>query len=256
MRIVSLVPSLTLTLWDLGVQSAVVGVTKFCVRPEEARHRAAVVGGTKDPDVAKIRALQPDLVLADEDENKPEHLQALASFTQVHATRIDGVADAARELAVVGRLVGREHDAEARAQNILETDRRLRTNAALFPALRVFVPIWRKPLMTMSGRTYLSDLLSAAGAQNVFRNAPRKYFETGFDEVRAQDPEAVLLPTEPFRFREPHRHEFADALGLDPSRVRIVDGQALTWFGTPTQEGLERVPAAVAELHGGPSAPR
>lgn len=248
MRLVSLVPSLTETVWELGAQHHVVGVTKFCVEPPQAREGARVVGGTKDPDLAQIRALHPDLVLADEDENKPEHLREISTFSGVHVTRIESVPDAARELEEIGRLVGREHDAEARAQAILEEYRRLRELRQVFPPIPLFVPIWRTPLMTAGGRTYLSDLVEAAGGRNVYSDAPRKYFETRFEEVRPRAPEAVLLPTEPYRFREAHRHEFAQALGLSPARVRIVDGQDLTWFGTRTLRGLHTLAAAVAAL--------
>lgn len=248
MRIVSLVPSLTETLWELGVGPSVVGVTKFCVHPAEARTRALVIGGTKDPDVERIRFLRPDLVVCDEDENKPEHVEALRAFARVHVTRIGCVRDAARELAAVGSLVGREHDAEARAQRVLERESQLRAVAALLSPLRVFVPIWRSPLMTIGGRTYLSDLLAVSGARNVFAEAPRKYFETRFEEVRAQAPEGALLPTEPYRFREPHRSEVAEALGLERERVQIVDGEAFTWFGVRTLEGLDAVAHAVARL--------
>lgn len=250
MRIVSLVPSLTETLWDLGVGGFVVGVTKFCTHPATARTVAAVVGGTKDPDVEKIRNLQPDLVLADEDENKPEHLETLRTFSQVHVTRIERVADVARELAAIGRLVGREHDSEARAQRILEREAQLRSLTGLLTPLPTFVPIWRTPLMTMGGPTYMSDLLAVSGGRNIFANSLRKYFETAFAEVRAQEPEAVLLPTEPYRFREPHRYEFAQALGLSLDRVRLADGRDFTWFGTHTGEALDRLTQSVAELRG------
>lgn len=248
MRIVSLVPSLTETLWELGVGPSLVGVTKFCVHPAEARTRATVVGGTKDPDVEKIRGLRPDLVIADEDENKPEHLQALQAFTRVHVTRIGSVRDAARELAAIGRLVDREFDAEARSMRILEREAELRSVSALGPPLRLFVPIWRKPLMTVGGRTYMSDLVSVAGGKNVFDGSSIKYFETSMPEVRVQEPEAVLLPTEPYRFRDLHRAEFAQALGVSPERVQVVDGEAFTWFGTRTLEALDVLTTAVAGL--------
>lgn len=248
MRIVSLVPSLTLALWDLDAQRHLVGVTKFCVRPPEARAQATVVGGTKDPNLDQIRGLRPDLVLADEDENKPEHLEALATFTRLHVTRIEGVRDVARELEAIGRLVGREHDAEARAQRILEAEQRLRTLTRVFPPVRVFVPIWRKPLMTIGGRTYMSDLVALGGGRNVFATSVRKYFETTFDEARAQDPQAVLLPTEPYRFEARHCAEFASALGLGAAHVRLVDGQAFTWFGTSTEESLRVLPESLAAL--------
>lgn len=245
MRIVSLVPSLTETVWELGRGPEVVGVTRFCVRPIEARQRAAVVGGTKDPDLARIRALKPDLVLVDEDENKPEHIEALRGMSRVHATRIATVAGAARELSTVGKLLDREMDAEARAQRILERAAELRSLSRMFPPVRVFVPIWRTPLMTVDAGTYMADLVATAGGVNVFSGSPRKYFETSFDEVRAQSPEAALLPTEPYRFREAHRAEFADALALELNRVRLVDGQAFTWFGTRTLDGLDALADAM-----------
>lgn len=251
MRIVSLVPSLTETLWELGVGPSLVGVTKFCVHPPQAREQAAVVGGTKDPDVERIRRLQPDLVIADEDENQAEHLEALRAVARVHVTRIQDVADAARELSEIGRLVGREHDAEARAQQIQARAAELRSAASLFAALRIFVPIWRTPLMTIGRNTYMGDLVRLAGGRSVFENAPRKYFETTFDEVRAVEPEGVLLPTEPFHFGEKHRSEFAQALDLSLDRVLVVDGQAFTWFGTRTLEGLECLREAVVRLRTG-----
>jgi ABC-type Fe3+-hydroxamate transport system substrate-binding protein len=252
-RIVSLVPSLTETLWELGVGHQVVGVTKFCVRPREARDRAAVVGGTKDPSLDRIRDLRPDLVLADEDENKPEHLEALSAFARVHVTRIASVADAARELAAVGRLVDREFDAEARAQRILERAGELAAVAATFPPLRVFVPIWRTPLMTIDAATYMGDLVRVAGGRNVFAGSTRKYFQTSFDEARMHAPDAVLLPTEPYRFTEVHRREFVQALDLPLDRVLLVDGEAFTWFGVRTLDGLDAIAAAMVAVRGAAS---
>lgn len=248
MRIVSLVPSLTETLWDLGLGQAVVGVTKFCVHPDKARSSATVVGGTKDPDVATVLRLAPDLILADEDENKPEHLDALRAKRKVHVTRISTIRDSARELREIGKLVGRGHEAEGRAQTILERESELRDITRMAPPIRVFVPIWRKPLMTMSGATYMADMLRAAGAAPLFGNAPRKYFETTHDEVRVQEPEGVLLPTEPYRFKDTHRAEYASALNVPVERVRVIDGEALTWFGTHTMAGLDVVADAVAQL--------
>ncbi len=248
MRIVSLVPSLTESLWDLGVGDQVVGVTKFCVRPPQARDRSLVVGGTKDPDLGRVRSLRPDLVVADEDENKPEHLEEMRTFAQVHVTRIETVRDAARSLADLGRLVGREHDAEAKSQRILQRESELRDVTRVFPRLNVFVPVWRKPLMTIGGRTYMGDLVAAAGGQNVFAHAARKYMETSFEEARAQQPAGVLLPTEPYRFRDHHRPEFSEAFGVPPERVLVVDGQAFTWFGVRTYDGLETLGVAMATL--------
>lgn len=255
MRIVSLVPSLTETLWDLGVGPSVIGVTKFCVHPRDARLKAAVVGGTKDPDLVLIQGLRPDLIIADEDENKPEHIEALrAAGRRVHVTKVSTVRDAAMAVAEIGRLVGREHDAEAKSQRILERAAELKAVTSVFAPLRVFIPIWRRPLMTLDATTYMADLAAIAGAKNLFTGSPRKYFTTTFDEVRAQAPDAVLLPTEPYRFREEHRAEFAQALDLALDKVPIIDGEAFTWFGVRTLQGLDALAAAVRGLRGGSDA--
>src|SRR5581483_4719582 len=161
--------------------------------------------------------------------------------TTVHVTKISRVADVARELEAIGQAIGRSHDAQARAQALREKEAHLRALAAVFPPVPTFVPIWRKPLMTMGGSTNMSDLLSLAGGRNVFGQAGRKYFETTFAEVRALAPEAVLLPTEPYRFRDLHRAEFAQALALSPAAVRVVEGMTFTWFGTRTLAALEEI---------------
>lgn len=249
MKIVSLVPSLTETLHDLGVGGSVVGVTRFCVRPENARDTAAVIGGTKDPDVPAILSIRPDLVVADEDENRGEHLQEIRQAgVSVHATRIETVADVARELRTIGQLVGRGHEAEKYAADLQELAAQTRENARLLPTISCFVPIWKRPLMSIGGRTYMADLLRTCGARNVFDDAQKKYFETLPDEVRAREPDAILLPTEPYRFRESDRAFFVERFDLPLDVVRVVDGQAFTWFGTRSLEGLRVLTAAVAEL--------
>ncbi|MBI2077102.1 MAG: ABC transporter substrate-binding protein [Euryarchaeota archaeon] len=246
MRIVSLVPSLTETVHDLGLGGSVVGVTRFCVHPETARETAAVVGGTKDPDVDQIRNLRPDLVLCDEDENKREHIGALrAANIRVHVTRVESVGDVARELRAIGALVGRTHEAEKHAADLQEKAAQLASAAALAKPLACFVPIWKKPPMTMGGRTYMSDLLRVVGGRNVFDDAEKKYFEVDTDEVRAREPDAILLPTEPYRFREPDRGPIAERFEVPLDAVRIVDGES----------GLDVIAAAVAGLRvaSGPS---
>ncbi len=248
-RIVSLVPSLTETLWDLGVGEQVVGVTKFCVRPDDARDRADVVGGTKDPDLDVVTGLQPDLVLTDEDENKPEHIRKLADAgLRVHTSRIERVADVGTDVVEIGRILGRGIEAEGWKQRIQEKTAEIRDAVRITGRLRGFVPIWRTPLMTMGGRTYLSDLVTICGIDNIYAEVEKKYFETEFDEVRALEPDVALLPTEPYRFGDEHRAEFADALDVPAEAVEVVDGQAMTWFGTHTVRGLDVVAEAVGRV--------
>lgn len=257
MRIVSLVPSLTETLHDLGVGGSLVGVTKFCVEPETARDTAAVVGGTKDPDLEQIRNLRPDLVVADEDENRAEHLSALrAAKLRLHVTHIETLADVARELRAIGQIVGRGHEAEKYAADIQEAAASMRAASALAPPLNCFVPIWKKPVMTIGGPTYMSDLLWHAGGRNAFADVTaKKYFEVGWDEVRARGCDAVLLPTEPYRFREPDRQWISERAEVPVDAIQLVDGQAFTWFGTRSLRGLPQLAEAVSTLRAAAKTP-
>jgi ABC-type Fe3+-hydroxamate transport system substrate-binding protein len=250
MRIVSLVPSLTETIHAWGLGGSLVGVTKFCIRPADARMTANVVGGTKDPNVETVRLLKPDLVLADEDENKPEHLDALRSHgIKVHTTRIELVEDVARELRAIGALVGRAHEAEKMAADLSETAHQTRGVSRLLPAVRCFVPVWKRPLMSLGARTYMSDLLRTAGGENVFDDVvKKKYFTLQPEEVLARQPDAILLPTEPYRFREQDRKEFAERFELPVDQVCIVDGQAFTWFGAESEHGVRVLADALAQL--------
>lgn len=250
MRIVSLVPSLTETVHDLGLGGSLVGVTKFCVRPATARETAAVVGGTKDPSVEKILRLRPDLVLADEDENKPEHLADLhKAGLQVHVTRIATVADVARELRSIGLLLGHGHEAQKYAAELQEAAAHIRSASAVFSPVGCFVPVWKRPLMTIGARTYMSDLLRLSGGENVFDDVhSKKYFEVDTDEVRQRQPDAILLPTEPYRFREADRRELSERFEVPLESVRLVDGQAFTWFGTRSLEGIRALAEAISTL--------
>lgn len=244
----SLVPSLTELLWDWGLGPIVVGVTKFCIHPEAARERASVIGGTKDPDVAAIRGLKPDLIVADEDENRAPDIEALADVATVHVCHIDSVSDVAREIVALGKRVGRGIEAEAQAQRIRE---RYQSNASTvrgLPSLKIFVPVWRNPVVTIGPKTYMADLLRQAGAQTLLAEASIKYPRPSWDEVRGLEPQGVLLPTEPYRFRESHRAEYAQSLGLPLDTVRVVDGEAFTWFGSRTLAGLDTIMEAVGAL--------
>ena len=222
-RIVSLVPSLTELLADLGLDDEVVGLTRFCVHPEGWKRRKAIVGGTKTVDPERVAALRPDLVLAAKEENVPDQVEALAA--PVFVTDVATVADAVAMIRTVGALVGRAEAAGALA------DRVARGFASLAPPRRVRAAylIWREPWMTVGGDTFISDVMAHAGFDNVYRDAAR-YPTVTPDALRARQPEAVLLSSEPYPFRESHR---AEVRALVPgARVECVDGEAFSWYGS------------------------
>ena len=233
-RIVSLVPSLSETLWWYSVADRVVAVTDYCTAPPHGFPNAERVRGTKNPDVARIAELEPDLVLANQEENRELDVERLrASGVPVYVTAPSTVAEASAMLAHVGELVGAEKQGTGLRQAI---DRALETKAGPGPGtLRAFVPVWRDPWMATGTSTYASDLLLHCGFEVVPDEA--RYPEVTLDEVRALEPDVVLLPDEPYAFGDDDRGTFADW----DARVRLVDGTQLTWYGP-------RTPYAIGEL--------
>jgi ABC-type Fe3+-hydroxamate transport system substrate-binding protein len=229
-RVVSLVPSATESLLAWGVRP--LACTRFCERPELPH-----VGGTKDPDVAAIVGLAPDLVVMCEEENlRAHHDELVAAGLATFAFCVDTVFDVAPQLAELARRLGLDPP----PPEPLPPPRPPR------PAGRAFVPIWRKPWMSMSSRTYGSSLLAHLGFTNVCADAQERYPALGEDEVRAARPDVVLAPSEPYPLGERHRAElerFAPAI--------LVDGQDLFWWGVRTPAAVGRLADALASVGGG-----
>ena len=234
-RVVSLVPSATETLLAWGVTP--VACTRFCEQPELPH-----VGGTKDPDVGAIVALAPDLVVMCVEENRREDAEALAAAGLTTASlSIDGLADVPTALRMLAALVG----AEAAAARDVAAAAAVADSVADDPPtrLRAFVPIWKRPWMTMSGGTYGSSLLAGVGVANVFADAADRYPTVTLDDVRARRPDVVLAPSEPYPFAERHAPLFDDV-----APVVLVDGQDLFWWGARTAGAHARLAAQVASL--------
>lgn len=248
-RFVSLVPSWTETLFSFGFDAEVVGVTRYCVHPKELVQRVERVGGTKDPDVARIVALKPDLVVCDHEEQRREDVEALrAAGLDVFLSDVRSVDDSLRDILALGRAVGKEESAAALVARIQDTLRDLA--AARAAPIPVYCPIWRRPWMTPTKDTYVHHALAAAGAENVFGDDAGRYPERTPEEAIEAGARAALLPTEPYPFHtklEAARAELADA-GFPEERVRIVDGEALTWYGAREVEGLRLVAETVRTL--------
>ncbi len=237
-RIVSLVPSHTESLHDLGLKDRVVGRTRFCIHPEPWVSWVATVGGTKDASLEKILALEPDLVVADKDENPKALIDAIEEAgIEVLWSSIDTVPDAAAFLVTLADRCGVPAAGHVASQRILQN-----LSAAGGVAVPVWCPIWHDPWMTFDKTAYPHAMLEAVGLRNVFADHEgTKYFEVAEAEIRDCGADATLLPTEPYPFHK--RREHLDLSGLgelgDAARVHVIDGEALTWFGTRTASGLK-----------------
>jgi ABC-type Fe3+-hydroxamate transport system substrate-binding protein len=226
LRVVSLLPSVTETLLDWGVD--VVACTRFCEQPA-----IATVGGTKDPDVAAISALRPDLVVVEREENRREDAEALvAAGLAVHVMHVTALTDVGPQLAGLAAAVG----APAPTLDLGQADP---------PWTTAFVPIWRRPWMTINHGTYGSTLLAHLGVGNVFAGDDATYPTVALDDAAARDPALVLLPSEPYSFRQRHVDELTAA--LPRARVLHVDGQDLFWWGSRTPAAARRLRAALHE---------
>jgi ABC-type Fe3+-hydroxamate transport system substrate-binding protein len=240
MRVVSLCPSLTELVFDLGLGPSLVGVTAWCVHPAEGVAQVEKVGGTKDPDVARIVALRPDLVLLNEEENRREDGEALAQAgLRCHVSLPRTAEETAAMVRSIGAALGRAEPAEHIARDIEQRAARARARARGSRPVRFAYLIWRKPWMSVNADTYASAILELAGGANVFGAKPARYPEVTPAELAAVAPDAVLLCTEPFAFLERHADELARETGLPRARFRIADGEYLSWHGSRTPAGID-----------------
>ncbi len=246
-RVVSLVPSLTETVALFDKADTLIGCTRYCCEPADVVDGLRKIGGTKDPDVEAILALEPDLVLANKEENRQEDVEALIDAgLAVYVGFAETARQAATEMEGISTLLGTPIKGMRLPRELVEeVDRQEELNAER-PPVRVFCPIWRKPYMAVSGATYAGDILRLAGGTNVCEShrSGARYPQVSVAELESLDPQVILLPSEPFHFRERHRDEFMalrliEAVAQD--RVFLIDGLALTWYGPRATAALREV---------------
>ncbi|GAB3580091.1 TroA family protein [Hymenobacter daeguensis] len=228
-RIVSLVPSQTELLFDLGVGKKVVGVTKFCIHPTEARANAAVIGGTKNFDFEKIASLTPDLIIGNKEENYQAGIEKLAADYPVWLSDISSLAEALDMIRRVGFISGAKEKAELIAAEIEASFAALAAAASNEPAEAVAYFIWRKPYMVAATGTFIDNMLRRVGFANAFASQQR-YPEITAEQLAAAAPRRILLSSEPYPFAEKH---IADFKAICPAaKIEIVDGELFSWYGS------------------------
>jgi ABC-type Fe3+-hydroxamate transport system substrate-binding protein len=238
-RIVSLIPSTTETLCALGLADALVGITVYCREPADVVRTKTRVGGEKNPDLEQIRGLAPDLVVANVEENVREHIDTLRRWgIPVWVTYPRTVAGAIRMIRELGTVTGTAAQATAMADELDGLLARVTALVRTRAPVPVFYAIWREPWMTIGRDTYIHDMLHVCGGVNVFAEHPERYPVVTLDDVAARRPHVVLLPDEPFRFRDIHRRDFAAVGG----RIHLVDGKPFSWHGPRIAEALRTIP--------------
>jgi ABC-type Fe3+-hydroxamate transport system substrate-binding protein len=246
-RIVSLVPSITETLFHLGLADAIVGVTAYCVEPREGVAGKTRVGGQKNPKLEVIRGLSPDLVIANVEENLEADVAWLrAAGIAVWVTYPRTVVEGIQMVRELGELTDTRDQSEPLAAELEGRLAQVRAHLAGREPVDVFYPIWRNPYMTVNADTYIHDMLAVCGGCNVFGDGHPRYPTITLEEMAARRPAVIVLPDEPFRFRRSHVDDFtryAEVPAVRDGRIHLMDGRLFCWYGPRIAEALERLPS-------------
>jgi ABC-type Fe3+-hydroxamate transport system substrate-binding protein len=227
-RIISLVPSQTELLVSLGLEKNIVGITKFCIHPKYLRKSKTVVGGTKKVHLDKIRALNPDIILCNKEENTREMVLELEKIAPVHVSEIIDFEDVLILIEMYGKLFDRSQQAN---QLNLKLQKEKREFEKEIPVVlgKVAYFIWREPWMVAGGDTFINSLLKLNGWENVFENNKSRYPEIKLEELKRLKPDLILLSSEPYPFKEKHVEEMRQICNV---RVELVDGEYFSWYGS------------------------
>lgn len=224
-RIVSLVPSLTELLIHLGLGKQIVGRTRFCIFPEDQVGDIPIIGGTKNPNLDKIRAQKPDIIVANYEENRKEDITQLQSEFRVFLTDIRSISDAFVSIRDIGNLFGVSGQTQALIRQI-EQEFNKRPDMPPIPTLYL---IWRDPWMGVSRDTYINDVMQHWNLSNVLLSDNR-YPVINPDTTTFDRPELILLSSEPFPFKTKHSEEIRSV--FTGARVEFVDGKWFSWYGS------------------------
>jgi ABC-type Fe3+-hydroxamate transport system substrate-binding protein len=245
-RIVSLVPSQTEFLYDIGLGDRVVGITKFCIHPDSWYRSKTRIGGTKTVHIDEVKALNPDLIIGNKEENTQADILALEAIAPVWMSDIFNLEDAIDMMLQLGIICEKQHETHILVENI-------RNSFELLPVVpvdrqpQVLYLIWKNPYLGAAGETFIDDMLQRCGWKN-FLDGQTRYPEwtlkqtlpNGHDaagQVNERSPDLILLSSEPYPFREKHRFELQ--VLFPQARIELVDGEMFSWYGSRLQHAAD-----------------
>jgi ABC-type Fe3+-hydroxamate transport system substrate-binding protein len=223
-RIVSLVPSITELLFDLGLDSQIAGVTKFCIHPGNLTSQKVKVGGTKNINHEKIKSIAPDLIIANKEENTPEDIYELANHYPVWVSDVNDLHSAVNMIRSVGQICNRKVQSDQLADAILQAFGSIKKQSGL-TALYV---IWDNPVMAAGGDTFINDMLERCGVINMLKHKER-YPVLDEEEIKTAKPDIIMLSSEPYPFRDKHVDLWQKKYQC---KVVNVDGTYFSWYGS------------------------
>ena len=240
MKVVSLVPSITEALFDLGLsENEISGRTKFCIHPSDKVEKVEIVGGTKNLNIEKIKSLQPDLIIANKEENVKEQIEELQKDFKVLVTYISTIEDNYYLLKNLGNIFNKQN--KAQEFNIATYDA---LQLKLKTPIKAAYLIWKNPYMTIGSDTFIHYILQELGFENIFKDQLR-YPEINIENL--ENAEVVMLSSEPFPFQEKHILELKEI--YPEKQIIIVDGEAFSWYGTHIAKSKNYYKSLIESFH-------
>jgi ABC-type Fe3+-hydroxamate transport system substrate-binding protein len=225
-RIISIVPSQSEYLWDLGLRQELVGISKFCIHPEQMFQSVERVGGTKDLNLDRIRKLRPDLIIGNKEENVREQIEVLKRDFPVWMSDVNTFTDAFSMMRSLAKMTGRE---ETATPIIAAAKRSVDRCAGVFNGQSVAYFIWNRPYMFAGKNTFIDHVITHVGLKNAVGSLER-YPVLEIEDLHNKRPDYCFLSSEPFPFKEIHANMIADI--LPESRIELVDGESFSWYGS------------------------
>ncbi len=234
-RIVSLVPSITELLFDLGLSRQIIGRTNFCIHPKTKVDKVKKVGGTKDFCLNKIRDLQPNLIIAVKEENSKELVNEISQEFPTIVFDVVDINSAIDMIYKVGEITGKQQQSTKLIANIKTRisnlkSKKIETHTACYL-------IWNSPMMSINKNTYISEMMNIAGFENVFSNSANNYPIISEKDLESKVPEYILLSSEPFPFKETHKQKYQEQ--YPNSKIVLVDGEIFSWYGSRMIKALD-----------------
>ena len=246
-RIISLVPSQTELLYDLGLEEETIGITKFCVHPSHWFRSKKRIGGTKNVNIALVASLKPDLIIANKEENSKEQILLLEKIAPVWVTDIKNMVDAIEMILHIGMITGKSSEAIKITSEIRGKFVGLVSWRAEYPlpSYQTAYLIWKDPYMAAGRDTFIDQILQLSGWKNVFAMKER-YPIVSMEELILQKPELLLLSSEPYPFGHKHISEFQQQ--LPDTKIMLVDGEMFSWYGSRLLHTVDYVKKILADL--------
>lgn len=252
-KIISLVPSQTELLSDLGLDASVVGITKFCRHPLSWFRTKRRVGGTKNPRISKIIELSPDLIIGNKEENRKEDIELLAESFPVWLSDVNNLYDALEMIETISTITGTIGTGKQLITKIDTAFDQLRhVYQTKYNPLKVCYLIWQDPFIAVGNNSFIHDMLQQCGFINVFDNVPR-YPTVTIDDIRSSQCDYIFLSSEPYPFKEKHLRSLQPL--LPSQKVILVDGEMFSWYGSRLLQSAVYFQALMATLQHGAGAP-